>query len=86
MGLVIVRFNLDGEVGKRKGHFNGVYLQRKMSGQESTIGAWILTSIGLRKFSRVLTGPVLRTKLDWVAVIYGNVNQEPFAPIAYYIP
>jgi hypothetical protein len=71
MGLAVVRFNLDGEVGKRKGHFNIVCLQRKISGQESTLGAGILTSIGLRKFSRALIGPALRTKLDWVAVICG---------------
>ena len=86
MGLAVIRINLDGDVDEWKGHFNKVCLQRKMLGQESTLGACNLTSIGLRKFSRVLTGPVLRRKLDWVAVICGNVNQEPFAPIAYHIP
>jgi len=86
MGPVVVRFNLDGKVGERKGHFEIVCLQREISDHESTIGACILTSIGLRKFIRVLTGPVLRTKLDWVAVICRNVKQEPFAQIEYYIP
>ena len=63
MGLSIVRIKLDGDVGKRKGHFHIVGLQRTVFCQEYTLNVGVLTSIGLRKFIFVLIGPVLSTKL-----------------------